>query len=386
MKTLLRLTIIFALMIVGTTTIYAQNEYRRTIEKSCPVIVKAIDIDHSYGSVVINEWDKDEIYMSAEIVTKGKTNEIAKEISNCIDVKFVPNFDKDTKNKAAIDHDKVNKDSNGDELPSVTMNMSRSLAATFLQTPQILFDKGTKIKTEINHNQIQKLSKQSTQYQINITINAPRSLATMLICKYGTATLNAPIKDLTADTKYGNLSVGQVDGNAKIVAKYGNVIVDQVINLNLEIKYGKAKINNVDKLNATVGFGSIDIEKVIDAQFSEIGYSQCTIGQYVRSLDIESLRYGSLRATGGDSFTSAIVDAAYSPVTLNFSGNVTFNSDLTNSYGSVSYKGIGCSTSPKSGNRQIGTCGKEYNEYFGKETGKIVRVKNSYADIAIVKN
>lgn len=357
MKTLLRIAATFALITASTTTIYAQSEYRRTIEKSCPATVKAINIEHSYSSVTITEWDKAEIYMSAEIVTKGKTSEQAKEISDWIDVKFLPNL-----------------------------------------------DKGTKIKTEINHDKINKISKNSNEYKISISIKAPRYLAAVINMSFGNTTINVPLKSLNLEGSYGNLKVAEIDETAHVAVKFGNIEIDKVggaLNastkygnltvgkcpiLNASADFGNAKIGTVDQLYGSVSYGSISVASAKQINMSEIAFSKCTIENFQTDLNISSLRYGSVNASTSENFKSISIKSEFSPVKIAISGTPSYTCTLNNQFGDITTVFPVTSTTTTTSSKKNGSqFDSSITGTVGSGGSKSIKITNRYSSIAIVK-
>jgi hypothetical protein len=68
---------------------------------------------------------------------------------------------------------------------------------------------------------------------------------------------------VTIETAYGSVLARGVLGDARIVAKYGNITADTVANLILESPYGTADVAEVTgRLDATVGHGTLRVAEV----------------------------------------------------------------------------------------------------------------------------
>ena len=50
-----------------------------------------LDLDNNYGKIVISHWDKDEVEIQINIITKARSEKTAQGLLDCIDAKVAEN-------------------------------------------------------------------------------------------------------------------------------------------------------------------------------------------------------------------------------------------------------------------------------------------------------
>lgn len=351
MKTTMKIAITIAIAFFGTLSANA-HEASKIIEKSCPLTSKNIIAELKYSNIRFEAWDKNEIYMRAEIKSKGPNQKISDAILKYIDVKL-------------------------------TSSSSNIL-----------------IRSEIDHDAINKLSRKRS-YSVNITIKMPAELYLDITNKYGNATISQDIATLNSDIKYGNLTAnfvsGDVDiyskygntrirdigGDLDIYQKYGNMNISSAKNVEMECKYGNATIDKAVKVMGYVGYGSLNMDQVGTINLSEIGYSRCKIDLVEREITVGTLKYGSISITLGEKIENARISSAYSNVNVGVQGSPYFDYNLTNSYGNIDLD------FPTNNVRKMRSSGssKTMEGTIGNGTTKAtVSISNAYANTSIYQD
>lgn len=285
-------------------------EEQKTIEKTFDVeALPKLIMDGIYSDFNITTWDQPQIDFKVKITVKSDRESTVQKLMEIIDVELSQSSN--TVNAKTIFNNKSNK----------SYNASISIKYNVRVPKDVLFD----LKT-----------------------------------RYGDITIDEVREKLRAEVKYGdfkadNMMIDTLYDNS-IEVKYGNVNIDVVKKLYLDLSYGDAKINNCDYIDATVKYGKIfitDLNKGIleikysDARidqankvkFANVGYSDVKL-RNVKDKLIADLKYSDMSATVTSLKPRIEIDGAYSDVNLYLNENASFNYRMSSSYGDITFKGF----------------------------------------------
>lgn len=377
MKTLPRLLLAIAILVSSTLTTNAAKDEEisfprpstsstRTESGSCAFkkgyivardICRFLNVEHQYGKITFEEWDKSELAYTAEIKTWANNKKNADILNSAVDIilKSDPNF-------------------------------------------------GVDLKTTLNEKRINEMGDgggQGMSFEINITVKMPREVVLMLKTESARTYLNVPLLKLNADVYAGSLEIKQVTEKADIEASNTSVTIDQIDgDLGIDSRHTTITINNARGavgINATYGnvtikeavdasisikYGNLKINKITDLKASEISYGSCTIGELAKTLVIENIKYGSLKVHFAKTIDYVDINASYTDVamTIDQTDMEVISFDLATSYAPINAKLRGFYGSSLNGKPIGGRVG----DMTGKKYSPQINVKNKYGAITLL--
>lgn len=285
-------------------------EFKKTVDRSYDVSAyPELETDGKYSDFIITTWDKPQIEFSVKVSVKSDDEKKAEAKFKSIDI--------------------------------------------------VLEQIGNKViaKTEFGDYKYKTFTGSIT---IKYNIKVPKDVAMDLETKYGDITIDEASRKLEVDVKYGdfkadNLLINDIANNV-IEVKYGNINIDVVKKLNMELDYGDAKINKCDYIDGTVKYGKLfitdldrckldikysnaRIEQANKVNFTNVAYSDVKL-RNVKDKLIADLKYSDMSATVTSLSPQIAIDGAYSDANLFLNENASFNYDLRSSYGDISFKGF----------------------------------------------
>lgn len=198
-------------------TIEGTREFTKTITKDFPIIADgAVSIANKYGKVEVRTWDKNRVKIEVTIVVSAKSESIANDIFERIDVNFT--------------------------------NSRDYVSAETIIEPQksSWFDWGSSINAE---------------FQINYEVFMPSSCALTLRNKYGDAFVEPLAGKTNLEIKYGNFRLEGVDNALSVMLGYGNGTVVKAKNINSDLGYSKLNISEAGDITLTSKYSKIVIDK-----------------------------------------------------------------------------------------------------------------------------
>jgi hypothetical protein len=199
---------------------------------------------------------------------------------------------------------------------------------------------------------------------IDYYINMPPKLAASISQKYGNINL-PPTNEgqCTLTVAYGNIQAGSFTQPLTIDAKYSNVNIENVTNLNMDIsycanvtmgnaqsltvdsKYSKFKLGHADTLRVNTKYGNLTTETVKTLDL-DMKYGEAKVDNVTHELNITSLDYSSMTVRKLDAdFKSVNVDARYGDLKLSIPAQAAFRLDAENmKYGKLNIKGLKTTT------------------------------------------
>lgn len=329
----------------------AQKEVARLFNTSA---TPALNVVNKYGRIVISNWDQNAIDVQAEIKVTCSNTKKVQAILDCIDVGLV-------------------------------------------QTGNIVT-----VRTTIDSKSLEAIKgrNENANYQINITIKAPKSTTMSVENKYGHTQIESTSRALTAAIKYGDLTVGEIGEPSSVEIKYGNLAIEKASDLDLNIKYGNSKVTTMGNLRilesgygnhkyGTVGsvtgsvkYDNYSFETVNGVfQMSECKYTNVTIENLNGALNIGELAYGNLKVRNlSSSFGTFTVAARYSGVSVVVGSGVPLRLSLRNSYGDINADNLSKGTFI---NKIYQGNSKSLELIIGNSPSNMIKISNRYGNISV---
>lgn len=328
---------------------FSSTEVKRTITKSFQVSPESeMIIENSYGSIIIAEWDKQEIYFSIEITGKGKDQSTAEEMAERVSVDF---------------------EQKGNKVSAKTVFASMNSKCNNCGTT------------------------------VDYVVNVPSRIYMNLTNKYGSIKFDRALLNFKADVKYGNLSATSLQGqNNNINIKYGNLNVEHITQLKLDLGYGKANIVKADNLELQSAYSTFAITETgnfkltskydkftidrLGSLSASSAYSDFNIGTLMEKFDVAEIKYGKLKINQvATDFQLIRMNASYVNIYINLTKQHSFKADLSVKYGKIQTKDL--TFSNVSFNDSDSSNSKSLNGIAGADTNTsaTVRISNRYGDI-----
>ncbi|MBS1667421.1 MAG: hypothetical protein JST58_08595 [Bacteroidetes bacterium] len=259
-KKLLLATLVIQPMLTWATGNEDGAEKRKTISKSYSVGSNdKLNIDNSFGDVIINIWDKNEFKVDIEIYAKGATDEKAQQIIDNIKINdyrsgnnisfktHVQGTDNEKTDERNRDHD--DSDDNGNNKNNYSYH---------------------------KHNVVN-----SYQFHINYIVYMPSANPLQIINQFGKTVLPDFKGFINLTSKFGSLNSGNLDNVEAIDVEFGEAQIGDIHNGKLTFKFdGKCSVGKLS--------GSI---KIIN-EFSDL--VQYYVSNAIEELTI-SESYSSIR-------------------------------------------------------------------------------------------
>lgn len=318
------------LLISGCLIIFApvygvdagRKEASRTEESSLPAgKAKKIVFDTEFGNLVVNEWNRNEFSVTANITVTADSYEDAKYAADNIQIKI---------------------SQSGDMLNYET--------------------------------RMPKTNKQNLNYNIKYVANIPANMEVGVTHKYGHVQLPDMSKNFYGDVSYGNLTTGMLGGGNNVVnmkygnlyvngdmkgadnvmnVAYGNVDMGDVTSLTLNLKYGNFNAGDAGVLKANTRYSKLRLGKVgkIDCPDSKYdsydirslntfhcssSTSTFNVGEVLDVFVLKDVKYGAIKiGRVGKDFTLIDIGASYLNVNLAFTEPLSFDFNLYAEYGQI---------------------------------------------------
>ncbi len=236
MKKLFKITLTLVLLF-STVQLFAQKEKEkekkryehfkeRTISKTYPASGNSLNIDNSFGDVVVTTWDKNEIKVDIHIEASSDNKEHAEKTFANIDV---------------ADNKEGNK---------------------------ISFKTTTNKKNEKdNHSECKNCH---SNMHINYTIQMPASNA------------------LSIENSFGSIKLPDYSGTVSLTSKFGSLTAGNLPKTDkLNVEFGKADIKSISNATAVFKFSNINVENLSGS--NKIDMEFCSSSKMNLNSDLSSL-------------------------------------------------------------------------------------------------
>jgi hypothetical protein len=312
-----------------------------------------LQIENKYGKVHINTWDKNEVTVAIDIITRASTESRASEMLDMI----------------SIDIDEDRSDN----------------VISFI----------TRIDKISNKNWGNK-----SGFEINYTISMPRQNPLQARNMYG----DLYVADLNGNAdislSYGNMKLGKLGGESTVKLAYGSgsnfiaqiekgllnvsyskLTLEETDVLELKNSYSDVNIGRAGALNLSSRYGSVDIKSINSLEGSS-GYSGFSIGSLTDKLDMKLQYCSGFRIEDiSQKFNSINLEGSYSSVNLNFKNNAAFKFNVDLQYGDlrVDKENVQFNVVEKRNNSNT------YQGQFGKSSSNSrVNISSRYGDVRFI--
>ncbi|MFT6866751.1 MAG: hypothetical protein ACJA08_001587 [Cyclobacteriaceae bacterium] len=274
------------------------DENRTVIEKKYDVNTAALlKIDNQFGNIHVESWDKNQIEVKVEIITRGKSEDRAAKMMQKIDVNI----------------------SESSEMIVFVTNVGSLNTHGDSETFEINY----KIRMNPN-NPIQFENKFGDMYlpfrngtsEILVEYGNLKSDGMDGILEFDLSFGNADFGPLLAaemDIQYSNLTLTTIK-NLDLQQKFSNLEIEKVENLELEAKYGEVKLGEVNAAEVESHYSSFYLKQLNDIMVFEGNYvSGFEIGRLSRNFTLLELagQYTAYKI-GLESGLSADIEAEFS--------------------------------------------------------------------------
>ena len=217
---------LFLFLIIGlSTSLHAsepifKKEFTREVHESFNVSSGVnLGVQNKYGDISITTWDRNQIQIDVLIKVKSSNSEKAEKFLNAIQIDF-------------------------------QSTSSKVLAKT--------------VYPDQNNNKSWWSSwfgnNKNLDYEVHYTIQAPESMSTTLVNKYGNITQNSIEGDSDVTNKYGDVFFKNVGGDFSLNLGYGKATVGEVGDSEVQIKYSSLKLLGAKDLEITTKYSDIKIK------------------------------------------------------------------------------------------------------------------------------
>lgn len=257
-------------------------------------------IENKYGNITITHWQKDEIAIRVVVEAKARSEAQAQQMLERIDVTI-----KKSGNVVLGATEIHSSSNNGSFSVNYYVSMPTWIDLDLHQKyGNILLPKENnkgKCLLEVKYGNIeggtftQPLEVEAKYSNVKLGTLASANLT----LGYSGKTIIEKAEELTIDSKYSNLEIGEV-GTLNLDKKYGQINIGKVNTLDLDMKYSNMTVNQLErKLACTeLGYGNLDIAHVAPTFASikvESHYGNLYLGIPLKAsfkLTAEDLEYG----------------------------------------------------------------------------------------------
>ena len=241
-----------------------------------------LSIDHNYGRITVNTWDKNEVKVDVEIKAYAEDEDSAQRLLDGVTIS-----NGKTGNQITF---KTNIENNNKSNSWMTMSYWNG-----------------------NSNNKQKVD-------VFYTVYMPAKTAINLKTNYTNVILPNLDGAVTVNMNYGDISAGDLGGKTNVRSNYGKVNLGKLEDAILNANYGNIKVIEAKNVNASLNYCAIDLGKLDESAILKTNYSS-------------GLKIGTL----SKNFKSLNIHSNYSTINLGFEGSESFNFDVSTSYAGFKY-------------------------------------------------
>ncbi len=327
---------------------HAESEKRRTINKTYQVSGSTmIKLSNSFGKMHVETWDKNEVKVNIEIITRASNDERAQDLLDKIDIQ--------------IDDD----------------NPSSSLSFV----------------TSIGNNK----SGRNTSFEINYDVSMPKTNSLDLKNSFGDAYLGDMTGDVDLNVQYGNLKAGKLSGDCDVKLSFGSGFseIDAIKKGDLKVSYSKLGVEEMGEMDVHSSFstfetvkavsmdliakyGEVEIEE-IDVLEADVNFSGFELGKVNKSLVLDIDYGGSVEIGLSKSVKLLDIKSSFGPVNINLESGINASVEASMSFCSLRYdedqiefsKIIKDNTS------------SQYEGKIGSGAGTVIKIVSKYGNVRL---
>lgn len=294
MKTKNQIGIGLVLLIAFSVSGVAQeDQVRKFSENYTSNASTLLEVESKYGDIEINNWDKNEVDIYAEITLKNVSEQKAEQIFQYIDIE-------------------ISKSGN-------TIHVETDFEDNFF-----------KMVNRLNGNN-------DGNFNIKYQIKIPASLKVDIYNKYGDLFINELASASNIAVKYGNLKINQLSGSGKenmvtVDLGYSKATVEECAWLKLVSKYSKINIEESKALIVVSKYSELFVEEAssIVAESKYDTYNVGEISNFVAEAQYSKYKFQELRR-------KLILETKYTDVSVEEIPAGFEAIEIENSYGSMKF-------------------------------------------------
>lgn len=309
------LLILVQILVVTAAFAVDNDEFSKNLHKEYSADANTLlFIQNKFGSIDINNWDKNQITIDVTITVDHHNEAKAKELIDYIDVKF---------------------NQTGNRIEAITE----------------IDDKFSKWNTF-------SFGDDRKDFSIDFKINMPKEINLDLSNKYGSVFINEISGHAKISVKYGNLKVNKLLRENKkplseVYMAYANGIIDECKWLNLTLKYSELEIEECKALIAVTKYSKLFVDRassiVCESKYDEyrIGklanfvttsaYTDFDFDEITKKLEIDN-RYGSLKVDYvPKDFEEIDIENEYGNIDILIDMNASYNIKGYSKYADIDY-------------------------------------------------
>ena len=274
------LTIILFLLISAINTGFGHEDFTRVIKKEFTVNPDAqLIIDHGFGKVHCNNWDKNIIQIEITVKAEAPDQKAADKIM-----------------------DRISFDING----SASQVTARTVIGDggFKGRGHVIVDYMVNMPTSINVDITNKfgdiyVNEFSGRGKINLSYgnleaNKLGNSDNLIDIKFGKANIKW-IQGAVLNLKYSDMDLDYA-GSLRLDSKYSNLDANKIIALNVNFEGGKFNMENSSSVDSKSKFSDIDITRIEQSLALDIQYGNCEVHEMpagFSSINIKN-KYGTV--------------------------------------------------------------------------------------------
>lgn len=360
MKTRFKISPFILMLFLSIGMIHA-NDFKgrhtkeKTIKKTFEVRADGLlKIDNSYGNLVLNSWDRNEIVIEVKITTNGNNEDKVQKKLDQIEVDF---------------------ESNSDMVSAKTR-----------------FDKNNSWSWWGKNNNV--------NMQINYTISLPVKHSVHLSNDYGNITLDRIDGHAKISCDYGRLDLGELRGrgnqlsfdytsksqigymnSGSISADYSGFTIEKAGDLRISADYTNSSITSMGNLEYNGDYGNLEVGEVANIDGSG-DYLNTKFGTVHGNVEVTA-DYGSIRIERmAEDAGNLDIQTDYTGVKIGYDPDYHFDFEINTKYAGVKGKDdLNIAISKEKDNERY------YRGYHGSEgSGKMVRVNSKFGSVSFNRN
>lgn len=323
------------------------EESSRHIEQSFDIKSDTrIEVDNKFGSVVINNWDKNIVQLKVEIKANSNSESRVRDILDAIDVNITDRVSSgylsfktnigSMKGKAGFS---VNYEIN---MPAQNaVRLKNSFGNVFMESRQ------GELEAEVKYGQFQAEDLDNADVRVEFSPSK---------CEIET------LKQGKIDLRYSKMDIDEC-GDIEISSQFSDLKIDDAGMLNVDSRYGSLKLGEVEGLRGDIQFSGVDISK--------LQKSIVLVSNQGNGLNIEQV---------SKDFEKIDIENQFSSISLRLPANVSSALHFELKFGNLKAYGDGINFTRVTKDMNS----SEYEGYLGSKSGtSSVRVSNSYGNIKL---
>jgi hypothetical protein len=296
------------LLLLIVNSLSAQSDFdTRSYSKTLPVDKETtLDVSNKYGTIQITPWNKDSVYIRAEIKAYAK------------------------------DRSKTNKMFDG-----ISVNISGS---KYIVKAQTEFSSNINTLFESFKGMTNKIISYDSHIEINYYINIPEYLNLKIDNKYGDVYMENSTGEFRISVSNGSFKANSLGKNSSLNLVFCDAKINSVISGNIDASFSEISIGETEDLSTNSISSKYDIKKagMIRTEskrdkffFENIGslqgnayFTDFNVNNLGKEINL-STRYGSINTEYIENgFESININSSYSDISLRFDQGTSYNLDI----------------------------------------------------------